>query len=192
MKRKILTLLISLCAVAISAVTVYALVKFYSVEKTVDAEREHVFQFEIEGLPQGIVAETGPGDIIVINPVIYNSSTEEMYVFIQVKTEAYNGDCLYSFDVKNGWKLVEQKTENGVYTAVYAYVYDDGSMYTLLHGEKTEKLTDAITMQEMSYPEYADISDISITFAGYAMITINTSTNPSDAWNECKQLGNID
>ena len=35
------------------------------------------------------------------------------------------------------------------------------------------------------------IDDINITITGYAMGTEDMSTNPVDAWNECKTIGDI-
>ena len=45
--------------------------------------------------------------------------------------------------------------------------------------------------QLLSNAEYAAIDDINITITGYAIGTEGVSTNPTDAWNECKSIGNI-
>ena len=48
-----------------------------------------------------------------------------------------------------------------------------------------------MTMRSISNAEYAVIDDINITITGYAIGTEDVSTNPKDAWNECKEIGNL-
>ena len=48
-----------------------------------------------------------------------------------------------------------------------------------------------MTMQSISNEEFAAIDDINIMVTGYAIGTEDVSTNPVDAWNECKEIGNF-
>lgn len=64
-------------------------------------------------------------------------------------------------------------------------------MAALQPGESTSALTTQITMKSIANAEHAAIDDINITITGYAMGTEGVSTNPVDAWNECKIIGNI-
>ena len=97
-----------------------------------------------------------------------------------------SGDSLlYTFDVNEEWTLVE----SGKGTVVYAYGRAD--MTALQQGESTSSLTTQMTMKSITNAEYADIDDIHITITGYAMGTEGMSTIPTDAWNECKTIGNI-
>ena len=129
--------------------------------------------------------EVGPGDSFVVKPVVHNDATEEMYVFIQVDLPALVDGDLYSFDVSEEWIPVESR--NG--TVVYAYGSTD--MTVVSPGESTSALTSQMTMQSISNEEFAAIDDINIMVTGYAIGTEDVSTNPVDAWNECKGIGNI-
>lgn len=134
------------------------------------------------GLSSG---EVGPGDSFLLNPVIFNDATEAMYVFVEIRMPTVSDGMLYVFDVDEEWTLVE--SGNG--TVVYAYGTDE--MTLLGSGDSTSALTNQMTMQAISNAEYAGIDDINITITGYAIGTENVSTNPTDAWNECKSIGNI-
>lgn len=48
-----------------------------------------------------------------------------------------------------------------------------------------------MTMQLISNAEYAAIDDINFTITGYAIGTEDVSTNPAEAWEQCKLIGNI-
>ena len=65
-------------------------------------------------------------------------------------------------------------------------------MTVLCPGESTIALTNQMTMQSISNAEYAGIDDINITITGYAIGTEDMSTNPTDAWNECKAISEIE
>ena len=93
---------------------------------------------------------------------------------------------LYLFDVDDEWILVE----NGNGTVVYAY--GNTEMTALSPGESTSALTSQMKMQPISNAEYAWIDDVNITVTGYAIGIEDVSTNPIDAWNECKEIGNIE
>lgn len=64
-------------------------------------------------------------------------------------------------------------------------------MTTLSPGDSTFALTNQMTMRSISNAEYAVIDDINITITGYAIGTEDVSINPKDAWNECKEIGNL-
>ena len=96
----------------------------------------------------------GPGDSFFVKPVVTNSATEEMYVFIQVDMPETADGMLYSFDADEEWTLVE--SGNG--TVVYAYGMDE--MTLLGSGDSTSALTNQMTMKSISNAEYADIEDI--------------------------------
>ena len=93
--------------------------------------------------------------------------------------------ALYSFDADDEWCFL---SEDGG-TVVYAY--GSAEMTALSPGESTSALTSRMTMSEISNAEYAAIEDINVTITGYAIGIEGVSTNPTDAWNECKAIGNI-
>lgn len=84
---------------------------------------------------------------------------------------------------------------NGVFlvrmggTVVYAY--GSAEMTALSPGESTSALISRMTMSEISNAEYAAIEDINVTITGYAIGTEGIDGNPSEAWNQCKLIGNI-
>ena len=129
--------------------------------------------------------EVGPGDGFDVKPVVHNDATEEMYVFIQIEMPVMDDEALYSFDADSEWCVV---SENGG-TVVYAY--GSAGMTVLQPGESTSALTEQMTMRSISNAEYAGIDNINITITGYAIGVEGVSTNPADAWNECKAIGNI-
>lgn len=164
---------------------------FFTKSQTSEFSKKQIFQFDLDtGISSG---EIGPGDSFSVSPVIFNDATEEMYVFVEIQMPEYtdsslpeSGDSLlYTFDVNEEWTLVE--SGNG--TVVYAYGRAD--MTALQPGESTSSLTTQMTMKSITHAEYADIDDINITITGYAMGTEGMSTIPTDAWNECKTIGNI-
>ena len=93
--------------------------------------------------------------------------------------------ALYSFDADDEWCFL---SEDGG-TVVYAY--GSAEMTVLYPGDSTSALTNQMTMKSISNAEYAGIDDINITITGYAIGIEDVSTNPKDAWNECKIIGDI-
>ena len=71
------------------------------------------------------------------------------------------------------------------------YGYGSTEMTILSPGDSTSTLTNQMTMRSISNAEYAAIDDINITITGYAMGIEDMSTDPVDAWNECKMIGDI-
>ena len=142
-----------------------------------------MFQFDLT--TDMAETEVGPEDSFSVRPVIFNDATEEMYVFIHVDMPTTVDGELYSFDVDDGWTLVE--SGNG--TVVYAY--GNNEMTLLCPGDSTSALTSQMTMKSISKAEYAAVDDINITITGYAIGIEDVSVNPVDAWNECKAIGDI-
>lgn len=163
---------------------VYAITSlFFTRSVTSNLSKKTVFQFE---LTTGMVAtEVGPGDSFDAKPIVNNDSTEEMYVFIQVDMPTTGDGALYSLDVDSEW--VSISANDG--TFIYAYA---GSEMTVLQpGDSTSALMEQMTMREISNVEYAGIDDINVTITGYAIGTEDISTDPVEAWNQCKEIGNI-
>ena len=156
---------------------------FFTKSHTSEFSKKKIFQFDLDtGMNSG---EVGPGDSFPVSPVIFNDATEEMYVFIQVDMVTTADGVLYLFDVDDEWTLVENS--NG--TVVYAY--GNNEMTVLWPGDSTSALTEQMTMRLISNTEYAGIDDINITITGYAIGVEEVSTNPAYAWNECKEIGDI-
>lgn len=156
---------------------------FFTKSQTSEFSKKQIFQFDLNtGLD---ISEVGPGDSLSVTPVIFNDATEEMYVFLEIQMPTTPDGTLYLFDADNEWRLV---SENGG-TVVYAY--GSTEMTVLSPGDSTSALTSQMTMQSISNTEYAAIDDINITITGYAIGTEGVSTNPTDAWNECRSIGNI-
>ena len=183
--KKIMKIAVMIGLLVIGGAGVYAMTRYY-LAKSVKSEftKKHIFTFD---LSTGLTPEEiGPGDSFHVNPTVYNDATEEMYVFIQVVMPTTADGALYSFDVDGEWTLVENA--NG--TVVYAY--GNTEMAVLCPGESTSALTSQMTMQQISNAEYAWIDDVNITVTGYAIGIEDVSTNPIDAWNECKEIGNME
>lgn len=185
MKRRIITIGLWTGIFLAAAIVAYAITTlFLSKSQTSEFSKKQIFQFDLDtGLSS---SELGPGDSFAVSPVIFNDATEEMYVFIQVDMPETADGMLYSFDADEEWTLVE--SGNG--TVVYAYGMDE--MTLLGSGDSTSALTNQMTMQSISNAEYAGIDDINITITGYAIGTEGVSTNPTDAWNECKAISEIE
>lgn len=94
---------------------------------------------------------------------------------------------LYTFTVDSDWVFIE----SGHGTVVYAYASGGDEMSALQPGDSTTALTTQMTMRSISNAEYAAIDDINFKIISYAIGTEGVSTNPLDAWNECKAIGNI-
>ena len=142
-----------------------------------------MFQFDLT--TDMAETEVGPEDSFSVRPVIFNDATEEMYVFIQVDMPETANGMLYSFEADADWCFI---SEDGG-TVVYAY--GNSEMTALQPGESTSALTEQMTMDEVSNAEYAAIDDINITITGYAIGTEDMSTNPTESWNQCMEIGNI-
>lgn len=87
--------------------------------------------------------------------------------------------------VNEEWILAE--SDKG--TVVYAY--GSAAMTALQPGEGTSVLTTQMIMKSITHAEYAAVDDINITITGYDIGTEGVSPLPTDAWNECKSIGNI-
>ena len=173
------------CGIMLGATIIaYAITSlFFTKSETSKFIKKTVFQFDLStDMNSG---EVGPGDSFDVKPVVYNDATEAMYVFIQVDMPTTAYEALYSFDADDEWCVV---SEDGG-TVVYAY--GSTEMTVLSPGDSTSALTNQMTMQSISNAEYAAVDDINITITGYAIGTEDVSTNPTDAWNECKTIGNI-
>lgn len=156
---------------------------FYSNSVTSNLTKKVVFQFDLSTDMEE--TEVGPGDSFDVKPIIYNDATEEMYVFIRIDMPTTDGGVLYTFEVQDEWITV---SNNGG-TIVFAYA---GSEMTVLQpGDCTFALTEQMTMNGISNAEYAAIDDINITITGYAIGIEDVPTNPIEAWNYCKIIGNI-
>ena len=167
-----------------TTIIVYAITSlFFTNSETSKLSKKTVFQFDLT--TDMAETEVGPGDSFSVRPVIFNDATEEMYVFIQVDMPTTVDGALYSFNVDDEWIPVSD--ENG--TMIYAYASSE--MTALQPGESTSALTEQMTMHPISNAEYAAGDDINITITGYAIGTEDVSANPTEAWNQCKLIGNI-
>ena len=142
-----------------------------------------IFLFDLGiGMSAG---EVGPGDSVSVNPVVTNSATEDMYVFVKIQMPEWDGPPLYTFHAGDAWVLVE----SGEGVVVYAYANPE--LTVLSPGDSTFALTNQMNMRSISNAEYAAIDDINVTGTGYAVGIEDVSTNPEEAWNECKEIGNL-
>lgn len=184
MKKKIITIGLWTGIFMTTVIAAYAITNlFFTQGTTTGFTKKVVFQFDLDvGMSTGAV---GPGDSVSVNPVVTNSATEEMYVFVKIQMPEWDGSSLYTYRVDEAWTLVE--SEGGA--VVYAYA--DPEMIILSPGDSTVPLTNQMNMRSISNAEYAAIDDINITITGYAVGIEEVSTNPAEAWNECKAIGNI-
>ena len=167
-----------------TTIIVYAITSlFFTSSETSNLSKKTVFQFDLT--TDMTAADVGPGDGFDVKPVVHNDATEEMYVFIQIEMPVIDDEALYSFDADSEWCVV---SENG---GTIVYAYGSADMTVLQPGESTSALTTQMTMKSITNAEYASINDINITITGYAIGTGDVSSNPTDAWNECKSIGNI-
>lgn len=177
-----------------SAMAAYAITSlFVSQSVTSHLSKKQVFQIVLDDNIGN--SEVGPGDSFPVSPVVFNDATEEMYVFVQIQMPAYSGtpqqqpedSLLYTFIAGADWTLVE--SGNG--SVAYAYTSGNDGVIALQPGESTSALTTHMTMRSITNAEYAAIDDINIKITCYAVGTDGMSTNPSDAWNECKTIGEV-
>ena len=166
---------------------------FVSQSVTSHLSKKQIFQIVLDDNIGN--SEVGPGDSFPVSPVVFNDATEEMYVFVQIQMPASSGtsqqqpedSLIYTFIAGADWTFVESDHES----VVYAYTSGNDGMTPLQPGEKTSALTTQMTMRSITNAEYAAIDDINIKITCYAVGTDGVSTNPSDAWNECKTIGNV-
>lgn len=105
---------------------------FYTSSETSHLTKKTVFQFDLR--TDMVSTEVGPGDCFDVKPVVYNDSTEEMYVFIRVDMPAMLEGVLYSFDVCDDWKPV---CDND---GMIIYAYAGSEMTALQPGDSTSAL----------------------------------------------------
>jgi hypothetical protein len=162
-------------------IVVYAVVRlFYSQSITSNFGKKEVFTFDLSAdMPE---VEVGPGDSVSVSPVITNTATEQMVVFIDIETPSYEGESIYTIEPSDGWTLVEEAENH----EVFAYGKDE--MTILYQDEATDALTDKITMKEISNGAYAAIDDINVTITGYGIDTESTYSSIEEAWERCKAM----
>lgn len=184
MKKRILSIGLWIGALMASVAVVYAVTNlFFTMSQTSEFSKKQIFRFSLDtGMNSG---EVGPGDSFAVSPVIFNDATEEMYVFVEIRMPTTFDGMLYVFDADEEWMLVE----GGNGTVVYAYGRAD--MTVLSPGDCTSALTNQMTMRAISNAEYSDIDNINITITGYAIGIEGVPTNPTDAWNVCKAIRDI-
>jgi len=153
---------------------------FYSQSVTSDLTKKMVFEFELDSKIHA--AEIGPGDALYVEPIIKNTATEAMYVFIEIDTPEYDGQSLYELESNELWSLVESSSESMV------YAYGDGNLTKLMPGESTDSLTSQICMRDVTNAQFSEIDDINITITGYGIDTTGENTDMASVWNECKTL----
>ena len=107
-----------------------------------------------------------------------------MYVFIRVDMPFIEDDPLYTLNVNNDWRLIEQKE------GVLVYAYANPNMNVLSPGENTSVLANKMTMKNISVVDYSSIEDINVTFTAYVMACNNVGDDPNEAWNIMKALYN--
>lgn len=167
-----------LCCTVVVAYAISRL--FYSKSVTSNFSKKQIFEFELS--TSTMQAELGPGDSVSVNPIIENSATEKMLVFIEVKTPVFKDEPLYEYSVNEDWVLVE--SDDG--SKVFAY---GGDQLTMIYpGESTTPLMTSITMKQISNAEYSEIEDINISITGYAIDCQGYTTVPLEVWNEVKML----
>lgn len=170
---------------AVTVVITYAITNlFFSQTRTTELSKKIIFQFDLD--IRTCSGEVGPGDSFSVNPVIFNDATKEMYVFVEIQMPESEGPPLYTYKVGDGWTPVEQTGEKTV------YAYGDAAMTILPPGESTNSLTKQMRMRSISNAEYASIDDINVKITGYAIGIDNVDSAVLEAWNTCKQIGNLD
>ena len=182
MKKRRIAAGLGIWVLMTAGIAAYAITNLFQTKsQTTEFSKKHIFQFRMDvGMSSG---EVGPGDSVTLSPVIYNDATEEMYVFIELQMPTTDEGLLYQFDTDEAWCLVSENEG----TVVYAYGTD---AMTVLHpGESTSALTNQMTMRSISNADYAVIDDINVKVTGYVIGTEDVSTTPSDAWQECKAIG---
>ena len=142
--------------------------------------RKNVFEFDLN--VDAALTEMGSGDSMNVLPVIENTLTEEMYVFIEVDIPDVNGEPLYTLVANEEWSLVETKADSNV------YAYGNDQMTVLHPGETTSELTSMITMKNISNVDYVYVDNINISFNEYGIDINSVVSNSENVWNECKAL----
>jgi len=180
---KFLLLPIFICSLAVYAMTLY----FQQHDVKAPAKAGEKFDSQLKlGMIETVIF---PGDTFYVSPTVTNLGTEEMYVFVRITmpTTADNRN-LYEFEAGSDWTIVE--SSNGV--IVFAFADSDSSMHVLAPEESTTPITTQMTMRAIGYAEYAGYEDIAFTASSLVVGIDDISINPSEAWIQCKRLGNIE
>ena len=184
-RRKVFRFAVILGLLFSTTVITFALTSlFYTQSIKTNLNKKTVFQFNLNTELQDL--EVGPGDSFSVKPSIYNDGTDEMYVFIKIEMPCNTDDPIYTYETGSDWILVN--SDKGI----EEYAYGSSEMIPLQPGETTTSLFEKMTMKSISYTDYAGIDDINVTITGYAIGTEDISTNPVEAWNICKELGDIE
>jgi hypothetical protein len=94
------TIWIGLGVLAIPIVVYAAVRLFYSQSTTSNFGKKVVFTFDLSAdMPE---VEVGPGDSASVSPVITNTATEQMVVFIDIETPSYEGESIYTVEPADG------------------------------------------------------------------------------------------
>lgn len=158
---------------------VYAAMRlFYSQSITSDFTKKQIFEFELDAPINAL--EIGPDDAFSVSPVINNTATEEMHVFIEIDMPEINGESLYEFESDENWTLIDSKPGNVVYG------YGSTEMIPLQPGETTEALTTQMQMINITNAEFASIQDINLTIKGYGIDTTGNTADMNFEWDVVK------
>lgn len=190
MKRKIFSLVLILLTLVVTTVAVFALFDKLAKESAISENTKREV-FELNLITDMAPTELSPGDSFVCKPRVYNDALEPMYVFIEIDIPQYIDENstkknLYSFEVNSDWKEIDEVTSEG--KSIYAYTDGSGAMVVLDVGVTSNFLTEAMVMDSMSNAIYAGIDDINVTITAYAISPDDTSDNPYEAWQVCKQI----
>lgn len=179
--KKLSTLGLDIVILCCIAVTAYAFSRlFYSQSITSNFIKKQIFEFKLA--MSSMQADLGPGDSISINPIVENSSTEKMFVFIEVEMPVVEDTPLYEYAVNEDWILVDS------YGGSEVFAYGGDQLTMLFPGESTTPLMTFITMKRISNAQYSETDDINISITGYAIDCQGYTTVPSEVWDELKVL----
>ncbi len=153
---------------------------FYTQAVRSDFRKKQIFEFDLNADMQPL--EIGPGDSFMVEPVIDNTATEEMYVFIEVDMPTYEEESLYDFTPSDNWTKIEEEPGR----EVYAYGTDE--MIALQPGESTDALTYEMSMLDITNAEFSGYEDINLTIRGYGIDVVDGNAGLDAAWGSFKDL----
>ena len=156
---------------------------FYTQTLRSPFEKKTIFKSDMDLGASAV--EVGPGDSVAFAPYVHNDATEKMYAFLKVTMPTAENENLYEFTISDCWMEVE----SGDGYAVYAYIDSESNMCVLDLDETTPTLTSQATMKNISNAVYAGIDDINMSVDSYVVGVDEASSNPLEAWNQCKNAG---
>lgn len=170
------------CAILAVALSQFFVSKSFELSNT----KGHVFTIDLSGQAAGI--QMVPGSEQSLSPVITNTGTEKMYVFVRFDVETDdNGDPIYSFTPSSTeWTQVPIDPNTQL---IYMYGIDENSPTAVLP-DQTAQLSGVLKLEaeNQDFP-YLEDDDFKVTITGCAIGTDCDAESAQNIYSEYLSLG---